>query len=143
MPHKQPWLDNDHKSRKKAELQAQWDKEAKIFNIQNRAIRAVLNGCNGESAGFENCKKCGNYECIKAWREQNKLWNMTDKEAEAACHVQEAEQCTQKKVCESFAACQSCHGQKSLNHPGENANGSSLKSADLFAGNRVNLNRKV
>ena len=72
-PHEQPWLD-DYAARHQAELQARWDEDALVFNIQNAALRTVLNECPLETRTPEDCNACGNENCIKAWKEQNKLW---------------------------------------------------------------------
>jgi wobble nucleotide-excising tRNase len=72
-PHEQPWLD-DYAARHQAELQARWDSEAHVFNIQNAALRVVINECPKPDRTPEDCRICGNENCIKAWKEQNKLW---------------------------------------------------------------------
>ncbi len=73
MPHEQPWLD-DYATRHRAELQARWDEEAKVFNIQNAAMRTVLNECPLKLRTRKDCQACGNEACVKAYEEQNKLW---------------------------------------------------------------------
>jgi hypothetical protein len=72
MPHEQPWL-NDYQARHQAELQARWDEEAKIFNIQNLALKAAIN-CPFPIRSPEMCANCGESSCVKAWKEQQKLW---------------------------------------------------------------------
>ncbi len=73
MPHEKPYLDDYH-VRHQAELQAQWDEHAKVFNVQNQAMRAVLNECSYPLRTPELCRECGNENCVKAYKEQNKIW---------------------------------------------------------------------
>lgn len=72
MPHDKPYLD-DYSVRHQADLQARWDEEAKIFNIQNQALKAAIN-CPFPMRNPEMCANCGELTCVKAWKEQNKLW---------------------------------------------------------------------
>lgn len=78
MPHEKPYLDSEYQKRHDAELREQWEKEAQIFRIQNEAIRTVLEECPFEIRTAQDCQFCGNEACIKIWREQNKLWGITE-----------------------------------------------------------------
>ena len=84
MPHEAPWLD-DYAARHQAELQARWDQEAIVFNIQNAAMRTVLNECPLQLRTRQDCINCGNEACHKAYKEQNKLW--PEKYEEPVCHA--------------------------------------------------------
>lgn len=72
MPHEAPHL-MDYAARTQAELQKGWDKESDVFNIQNAALTAGIN-CPFPLRTPEHCEACGNEACVKAWKEQNKLW---------------------------------------------------------------------
>lgn len=68
---------NDYQARQKVERQVLLDAENEVFRIQNQAMRTVLDECPEE---FQlrtpaDCVRCGNENCVKAWKEQNKLWN--------------------------------------------------------------------
>lgn len=63
-PHEQPWLD-DYADRHQVELQARWDEDAVVFNIQNAALRTVLNECphgEGCKVGSLTCSRCPKYQ---------------------------------------------------------------------------------
>jgi hypothetical protein len=79
MPHDQPWLDDYHK-RHRAELQAVWTENHKIFEIQNRAIKTALSECPFDLRTPDTCRDCGNEDCIKAYKEQNKIWGEDNEE---------------------------------------------------------------
>lgn len=72
MPYEAPYLD-DYQANVQKELQKVWDDEAKIFNIQNQALRAGIN-CPFPMRNPEMCENCGELTCVKAWKEQQKLW---------------------------------------------------------------------
>jgi hypothetical protein len=72
MPNEKPWLD-DYTTRHQMELQARWDEESRVFNIQNAALRAAIN-CPLPLRKPADCQMCGEESCIKAYKEQNKLW---------------------------------------------------------------------
>ncbi len=76
-PHDQPWLD-DYSARQRAELQARWESEGEVFRIQNRAMQTALRECPNPMRKPEDCAACGNEACIKAWKEQNKLWDQPE-----------------------------------------------------------------
>lgn len=72
MPHEAPYLD-DYSVRKQADLQARWDEENEVFRIQNQALKATRD-CPLKLRTRTDCQNCGNEECVKAWKEQKKLW---------------------------------------------------------------------
>lgn len=75
--HDMPYLD-DYQANVQKTLQKQWSEEAKVFQIQNQAMKTVLRECPFDIRTPETCKECGNEACIKAWKEQNKLWDQPD-----------------------------------------------------------------
>jgi hypothetical protein len=79
MPHSAPYLD-DYSVRHQADLQARWDEEAKVFNIQNQAL-AAANKCPFPMRTPEMCDGCGDLDCIEAYELQEALWKKLDKEA--------------------------------------------------------------
>lgn len=121
MPHEQPWLD-DYATRHRAELQARWDEEAKVFNIQNAAMRTVLNECPLKLRTRQDCQNCGNEACVKAYEEQNKLWpeNECDEPAFRASTIS-----TNQAAVTSAAKSKSPDTTK-CPAPGQPASGSSL-----------------
>ena len=72
MPHEAPYLD-DYSARQQADLQAKWNEEAKVFQIQNQALKAAIS-CPFELRTPEICRECGNETCVNAWKEQQRLW---------------------------------------------------------------------
>lgn len=120
MPHDQPWLD-DYQTRHQAELQARWNEEAKVFQIQNQAMKTALAECPFELRTPETCRECGNESCIKAWKEQQKLWG--DDNEEPVCHVNTTS--TRQDAAPLPAQSKSEHTQTSR-HPGRPASGIDL-----------------
>jgi hypothetical protein len=130
MPHEKTYLDKDPIARREAELLAKWEAEAKIFNVQNEAIRTVLAECPFEIRTAQDCQFCGNEACIKAWKEQNKLWKVTDQESlsetEAACLADTQRSAGHVARCKQHAQSRSAAESKSSDRPGDPACGSSL-----------------
>lgn len=85
MPHEAPYLD-DYSARQQADLQARWDDEAKIFNIQNQALKAAIN-CPFPMRNPEMCANCGELTCVKAWKEQNELWPENEESPASAANT--------------------------------------------------------
>lgn len=127
-PHEQPWLD-DYAARHQAELQARWDQEAIVFNIQNAAMRTVLNECPLQLRTRQDCINCGNEACHKAYKEQNKLWpeNECDEPAFPANTTNTRQAVAISPAKSGSPATIKCPA------PGQPASGSSLFDLDLSA----------
>ncbi len=119
MPHDQPWLD-DYQARHQAELQARRDEENEVFRIQNQAMRATRE-CPLKLRTRTDCQNCGNEECVKAWKEQNKLWPEPYEEPAYRAGTTN----TRQAAATSYAKSKLQNTQKSP-HPGQPASGLTL-----------------
>lgn len=121
-PHDHPWLD-DFEARQRAELQARWNQEANVFNIQNQAMKTVLRECPNPMRKPEDCATCGNEACINAWKEQNKLWGQPEdlrSPVSVACTINTRPAAAISPVKSESPATTKCPA------PGQPASGSSL-----------------
>lgn len=115
----------DHAARHRAELQKQWDEEAKVFKIQNLAIRTALNECPLPLRTPEDCRVCGNEACVKAYQEQQKLWG-EDNES-PAFRAGGTSTDSRPESSKSPAQFQPCQSSKQCPPPGQ------FVSGDLFS----------
>jgi hypothetical protein len=123
-PHDQPWLD-DYETRQRVELQAKWDSEGEVFRIQNQAMKTVLRECPDPLRKPENCENCGNENCIKAWKEQNKLWDQPEDQKLPASAARHTDTAMQPEASKSNAATEN-PDTTSCQLPGPPASGSGL-----------------
>lgn len=112
---------NHYAARHRAELQKQWNEEAKVFKIQNLAIRTVLNECPLPSRTPEDCRVCGNEACVKAYQEQQKLWG-EDNES-PVFHASGTNTDSRPESLKSHAQSQPSQSSKQCPPPGQFASG--------------------
>lgn len=64
------------------ELERQWQEQERIFAVCNASLRAALRQqCLISAPTLETCLTCGDAECFDSWREQNRLWGITDEQS--------------------------------------------------------------
>jgi hypothetical protein len=126
MPHNQPWLDKDPVRRKKAELLAQYELQAKKIAVLNAVIKARLNA----ECDSNNCKGCGNFECVKAHQEYLKLWPEAEKESFPASSASTTDTTSKETRFKSGARFRNSQEQKLSDRPGIRASGLNLFNLD-------------
>lgn len=119
MPHEAHYLD-DYSVRKQADLQARWDEENEVFRIQNQALKATRD-CPLKLRTRTDCQNCGNEECVKAWKEQKKLWPEEYEEP-----VYHASTTSTPQAAETSSAASKLQNTPKFHHPGQPASGSGL-----------------
>lgn len=64
------------------ELERQWQEQERIFAVCNASLRAALmQQCPISAPTLETCLNCGDTQCFDSWREQNRLWGITDEQS--------------------------------------------------------------
>ena len=54
----------------------------KVFEVCNASLRAALKQqCPISAPTLETCLTCGDTECFDAFKEQNRLWGITDEQS--------------------------------------------------------------
>lgn len=122
--HDMPYLD-DYQANVQKTLQKQWSEEAKVFQIQNQAMKTVLRECPFDIRTPETCKECGNEACVKAWKEQNKLWDQPEDQKSPVSAAKHTDTAMQPEASKSNAATEN-PDTTSCQLPGRPASGSSL-----------------
>ena len=54
----------------------------RVFEVCNASLRAALmQQCPISAPTLETCLNCGDTQCFDSWREQNKLWGLTEEQS--------------------------------------------------------------
>ena len=60
----------------------------KVFEVCNASLRAARKeDCSMPAPTIEDCLTCGHAKCFDAFKEQNKLWGITDEQSIRELHT--------------------------------------------------------